>query len=487
MTPGSRKTPQVRVAFAPPRRLLLAAQIKLCLRRVLRFAFNDFRRERHVSHDAPQWTNEDPNLPLASHKINLELYSHSSIACLPVETLSEIFLHCLADLSVDPLYVRIENGPLLLSHVCGYWRHLALSMSTLWTSFCPEPRNRVRGSYINLVEQWLERSQPLPVSFSLSVASSETRELLLANAHRWYNIELTPDDDLISDFLAAAPSAPLTEAVTIYAVSGELTKHDGTPVILRSFPHLRRLTYWTGRESPQDLLANVPWAGLTHITLYCQMPMDVWLAGLKQCREARYIDIRMVQPSPPLRSGLVTLPKLEYLEVGVRDGDSFLDQLVLPSLHTFKFDFSRIPSRAFRDLVTRSDCTLETLCISDQRLSESELIGFITHPGLRGLRELDVNGVRILDETIKLLTYPSDTEGILPHLERLYLRNIGAIDGLVSDMVASRWPPSQDRDLPLSFEWVSVHFSRRRLALEKDHLRLKEFLEQGLRVSWSWR
>ncbi|KDQ49232.1 hypothetical protein JAAARDRAFT_115133, partial [Jaapia argillacea MUCL 33604] len=48
---------------------------------------------------------------------------------LPSDVLLEIFNHTLSYGCSNTMY---EPFPVLLTHVCSYWRHLALSTPTLW-------------------------------------------------------------------------------------------------------------------------------------------------------------------------------------------------------------------------------------------------------------------------------------------------------------------------------------------------------------------
>lgn len=96
---------------------------------------------------------------------------------LPPELWAEIFMRCSKGLkrtlaptirdTFDP-----KSGPLLLTHVCSWWRVIAISTPGLWTSIrlvlsFPKP------SHTNLVDMWLERSCNLP----LTVAFIEAKPL----------------------------------------------------------------------------------------------------------------------------------------------------------------------------------------------------------------------------------------------------------------------------------------------------------------------
>jgi hypothetical protein len=87
---------------------------------------------------------------------------------LPPELWAEIFIRCSKGLkrtlapavrdTFDP-----KSGPLLLTHVCSWWRVIAISTPALWTSIrlvlsFPKPY------HANLVNMWIERSCTLPLA-----------------------------------------------------------------------------------------------------------------------------------------------------------------------------------------------------------------------------------------------------------------------------------------------------------------------------------
>ncbi|KDQ62756.1 hypothetical protein JAAARDRAFT_149868, partial [Jaapia argillacea MUCL 33604] len=81
---------------------------------------------------------------------------------LPPEILSKIFAHALHPGFVHPLRNCL---PVLLTHVCSYWRQIALSTSALWASLVVSPYDdeeivRMRP----ILESFLTRSGTAPLS-----------------------------------------------------------------------------------------------------------------------------------------------------------------------------------------------------------------------------------------------------------------------------------------------------------------------------------
>jgi hypothetical protein len=139
------------------------------------------------------------------HKCKTYL-SESPIRKLPTEMIREIFVH------YQDAHGSQKNGrfreplsdsqrpltALTLSSVCRFWRDVSLSTSRLWSRFSLRVENHydrrcpVGDPLLHLLEIYLSRSRPTPLSFDLTVDRyyttgfpREILRLLLAESTRW--------------------------------------------------------------------------------------------------------------------------------------------------------------------------------------------------------------------------------------------------------------------------------------------------------------
>ncbi|KAJ7509598.1 hypothetical protein B0H11DRAFT_2421599 [Mycena galericulata] len=87
------------------------------------------------------------------------------ILTIPVEIISEIFLHCLPDQPTQP---SARVAPLLLSAICRQWRYIALSTPRLWAVLKIHiPVRCFRDYNADMVQEWLLRAGNMPLSICL--------------------------------------------------------------------------------------------------------------------------------------------------------------------------------------------------------------------------------------------------------------------------------------------------------------------------------
>ncbi|KIK01242.1 hypothetical protein K443DRAFT_575898 [Laccaria amethystina LaAM-08-1] len=170
---------------------------------------------RHFSQFFPGRDHEIATIPVdISKSLRLNTFiSYSAmqdIPCinnlLPVEIVGEIFRYYVFGVNPDPIvgyshitaHAEARTSAVTLCHVCSYWRPLASSISSLWSSLCviwP------KMGYVHLVQLWLEKSRSCPLSLYLAqyhssdcndiAAMRSILELCIATAPRWREISLS--------------------------------------------------------------------------------------------------------------------------------------------------------------------------------------------------------------------------------------------------------------------------------------------------------
>ncbi|KAJ7044766.1 hypothetical protein C8F04DRAFT_596231 [Mycena alexandri] len=187
------------------------------------------------------------------------------VLTLPPEITTEIFLRCLPktrELDV----VNPREVPLLLTHVCGAWRHIACSTPRLWTTFYIAEKHGFLDDLANIAETWFTRAGKcaLSVKFHGSVTNETDFAILLPGLRRHArevrSLELHADVD---DFVMMKP--PL-ECVSLQKLSirllGHLAEHPSVEMFTNGVPLLREVSM---RAAPPSFLA-LPWQQLTKFT-----------------------------------------------------------------------------------------------------------------------------------------------------------------------------------------------------------------------------
>jgi hypothetical protein len=416
------------------------------------------------------------------------------IEVLPPELLAEIFVHCLPSPSWMPERPRVNEAPMLLCQVCSYWRELAISLPFLWSSLHGylDVSNRAQSWRVLLYQLWIERSRTQPLFLYINPNSSDPTtsslmHLFLAEIHRWGDVGFHFNHNPAKDFFAIdGRRAHLLQSISISAYNcTEASTLAEIPSILQSFPNLRCLR-WSSRATPMTLL-KMSFPGLTQVKLLdCPLPLDEFVRFISQCPQIRDIEVQIVEPpSKPFTLPTITLPHLSSLRVGTSFRvNEMIDYFTLPSLRFL--DYPKVQIQNFENFISRSSCKLQTFYLSHYvGVTEDEVIYFLAMPSLQSLRELSIRANGITDRLVGLLKYSeaNPKDNVLPYLENLSLEGCRTTDGVFSDMVASRWQPTQGsrNNSPLaSLRSVSVDFEWRQHTIDRS--RLQEFEANGLTV-----
>ncbi|KAJ3501960.1 hypothetical protein NLJ89_g9104 [Agrocybe chaxingu] len=307
----------------------------------------------------------------------------SPIRRLPRDLLQEIFLACLPRKRNPSM--SIDEPPMLLTHVCRQWRHVALHTPRLWAAIhipIPSvPRNHqgepLSGQYskrvADIVErrmctanEWFERSGVCPLSISLHEWNSHwagdmfatvAKRCLIPFCRRWKDISLTACASSFRPFQKlSAADTPLLESLHL-----QLTTITGPPLtadinapwkhgsILQS-PRLTRFQIsGQGSDIPYGLvhwgrittlvIEGARWNMISHPDLKAIMNILRQCAALIECTVQ--VGSGIQDRNDETQKLPIILPHLEALTVEERHGGSFLRQLHAPSLQ--QITYSRTP------------------------------------------------------------------------------------------------------------------------------------------------
>ncbi|KAJ7123686.1 hypothetical protein C8R44DRAFT_784202 [Mycena epipterygia] len=352
------------------------------------------------------------------------------VLTLPFEITSQIFLDCLPEDSDDAVrpYPSQDEAPLVFTRVCRDWREIAISTSTLWNRVhidldSDDGRGHLDAKWVALLDIWLHRSQPQPLSVTICNRSyTDPHETLVdvldRHSQRWRDVTLKLPFNHFSR-LDAPTSLPVLERLTLSA--------HGSPDMInpisafRHAPMLRHLCLEAGMH-PSDVI--LPWEQLTTLEFYGASADDcLELLRLTPNVASCVLDIQFASHGLALGSPLLSLRSFTFSGPA---GWGMLRYLVMPVLEKLDLTRSPIGPRNVAQLlhfIGRSECQLRDLKLYVRSAMTAQTILLLRClPSLSAveltLAEADI-GTAILREL-----KPGGDGVILPNLRRMALRCI---------------------------------------------------------------
>ncbi|KAK7048055.1 hypothetical protein R3P38DRAFT_2867138 [Favolaschia claudopus] len=389
----------------------------------------------------------------------------SPISALPVELLSKMFLFSV-DAESDP--DTYTQDAYWVSHVCSYWRNVAISTPEMWTgpltvpvSFEREPEKE--SFYVEGLQAWLARSEPLAVSICLEGFRSgsnfaETSSLITQElakiVPRWRSLQMR--QRVLSSFveaLAEGGSFSSLEELELETVVPDSTESADPSTILafRAAPRLHKLTM---NIKCQVLM---PWCQLTHLSLRASdHAYEPILDILTQCTSLARLSILLsaLYMSPPSRPAAETaLPHLTSLSltiVGLAETFvvPFLDYVSAPILESMIFLCETMADAqwdetAFSAFQSRSP-NISRLEIggNSSPISSPALISVLTHSPR--LTHLKLDDCLVEDAFLQAISIKEDDNlfPLVPRLSSLTLTGLVQerfTEEVLRGMVQSRW------------------------------------------------
>lgn len=374
---------------------------------------------------------------------------------LPPELLSEIFLLSLpVDWKVDsPGNKLVVMRP---SHICKYWRNVALTTPRLWSLISIEiswfdALYRIERK-VALARKWLSRTAKCPLSVRISFdmqpsyrrAALSLLEPLLQNCDRWQHAEINLPWSTVQRLNPAGNILPLLESLVMSVRS----HHKDRLLGFEAAPNLRN---YNGC-GPAEI--QLQWRQLTHCFLdyfiNSRQALMILASSPNLVTFGVKIASRAMLGADVLPTNLtIHHQNLRSLTIlGEGNFRSLLDPLILPSLKELKYreEGRYLGPAPVVDLMTRSSCSIISfgLELVAEGMGSYGLIFLLEH--MPELSELDlqlhffteIDFRRILT---RLMARPqSGKVSLLPRLEILKIDHEGALDySLLANTLESRW------------------------------------------------
>ena len=369
-------------------------------------------------------------------------------------------------LSLPPkglLISRQWTAPVHVSQVCRLWRHVALSMPSLWTRLHFE--NYDYSGYFqwphstNIWKLWLMRSKPLSVKFTVRCHGGRPSRSINENPYKW---DIYPFLQLIAE------NYERWSSVDVHYPFPEFPYAIFVPTLsssLKSFLYDQAITILPMLSiNVERFNAHLDYEEMSHLRLDPLKPVVIFNPW-RYCTPNIIID-------PSEQHQAITLPNVKGFRIHSRMYSirPTLGCYTLPALQSLDIDCVRCPIEVFDNkawgiptLLRRSSASLVDLALKRLPISPSELFDALKLSPR--LKSLTMRGCGTLD-LISFLQYltanlagPSDTP--CPLLQEINFYEQSLTDDLMAamvDMIISRWGIAESSGVNLS---ISLDISSR--------------------------
>jgi hypothetical protein len=280
----------------------------------------------------------------------------SSLWHLPVEILSQIFIHCLhsweTGLCTDNVSPML--APLLLTRVCRRWRDVAVNMPILWCTLSVTYPSRISWEEASFwYNVWLKRSQEHPLSLLIYFSDNEFTQIQSL---------LQPYNTLVSSL-----DLRLTARAFFYEPS-LLFQDSRLPALQELSISWKEYPYW---DVVSTWISRLP-STLRTLNVVIYQYRD-FLRLFHLCPNLSSLIVRMswwgeTAGMEPLESFIHANLQSLYISSASCSRKNFLpdvfNALTLPHLRDLTVDYVKLPHDELKAFLTRSNCPLEHLrCI----------------------------------------------------------------------------------------------------------------------------
>ncbi|KAJ7056726.1 hypothetical protein C8F01DRAFT_359278 [Mycena amicta] len=423
-------------------------------------------------------------------------FSLATPRSLPTELWTEIFSLCVGADRELPIYATNDPryAPVVLTHICSLWRHIALDTPRLWihlTFFTPVgpkfvtalPKLVKRSNKRSLVVRIRRRSSLSTPPYD---ATQSTLPLVLRARGCRARIQSLHIYATSTEWIGAA-RLTFPQLQSLHIDIGHLAFSDGhIGLMLRVFsnsPSLRSLEIadtWLFLDDMRLMHifdTRFPWKQLASLRISAMTDRESITAMLSRCpglEEFEVSEFDGEEPLTPGAGGIVTLPNLKTLKFRTaydakdedREGFQYFSSHVMPSLQHLSFSMDGCRAQDLRrGFPLHSGCTLTTLEISSiHDASTGILIPFLRHHGtIEHLRLTE-----LVSPDVILALIHQDTP-LLPSLRTLHVKGVfpshTLVQGLcrptvIPEFLVSRDHPSFTSGASVArLEWVELLYT----------------------------
>ncbi|ESK83438.1 hypothetical protein Moror_15576 [Moniliophthora roreri MCA 2997] len=280
----------------------------------------------------------------------LSFYKNLSIPLvqMPPEVLALVFERCV-EIDTGGHVLSSHAMPWVLSQTCRRWRSIALSTPSLWQIVRLDTNiveNHNHGSPLDMLQTWLERSQPLPISCFATLQDVPWEQfnrgaidLLIHHASRWRAVDFCfgTQSQLFYRLRMVDPNLPLLQSIRLEIILSETA---GSMAPHWIAPNLKEATLFIQNYArlTNPVLA-LPWSQLEEFEWSPNTPkmffdLSPTFDNLRYCflKISHHGDVDGLQR--------YTLPKLRRLDTSgpYRSIVTILNRLTLPSLECLDVD-----------------------------------------------------------------------------------------------------------------------------------------------------
>ena len=303
---------------------------------------------------------------------------------LPPDVMSTIFEFCLpyfTDHHDQPLAFTQKDSsfPLSLGAICSYWRDIAWSTPSLWSSLVVRVTSKHNPHIIaGVAQEWLARSGQLPLTIRVLAFDHDLKtisalaDIINRYSTRWSYLDLRIPSGGYQHH-AIDNHAPTLKSIRFYSSSFD-------PMSLNyqlTCPRLERATL-------ENFIMNGPniqWDNLTHLNLYSMSTIDAFLILSKTPRLVFCRVLSYHTQYGPENIGPIVLTSLRSLHLHMDYAVNTLDSIIAPHLEELSLpNYQNLPMEVITSFLRRSACSLRsfstTFCSVPPHFDETFMISF---------------------------------------------------------------------------------------------------------------